>query len=52
MTWLWITVFVLVCTVPMAGYIYLIEVRDHPDPSAVKPNAAKPGSGRREDGAS
>ncbi|HEX3825584.1 MAG TPA: hypothetical protein VHV79_14080 [Mycobacteriales bacterium] len=31
MTWLWITVFVLVCTVPMAAYIYLIEVRGHPD---------------------
>jgi hypothetical protein len=28
MTWIWIAVFVLVCTAPMAVYIYLIEVRD------------------------
>lgn len=47
MTWLWITVFVVVCTVPMAGYIYLIEVRDHPDRGA-----ANSGPARREDGTS
>jgi hypothetical protein len=38
MTWLWITVFVLACILPLAGYIYLVEVRDtiapEPDPES------------------
>jgi hypothetical protein len=33
MTWLWITVFVVACTAPLAGYIYFIEIRQSADES-------------------
>jgi hypothetical protein len=28
MTWVWILLFVLACTVPLTAYIYVVEIRE------------------------
>ena len=32
MTWLWITVFVLACIIPMVAWVYLTEIRPGREP--------------------
>jgi hypothetical protein len=43
MTWLWITVFVLTCIVPLTGYIYFIEIRGTAESAALPDDEPRTG---------